>query len=108
MYDVDLTELLANAIADVRNLRPGPYQVRFAAGSKAVTACDPILLRQSFLNLLITAVEALKDSNGAIAVSVVKERGYIRLLIEHDGRGISAYRISQIFVRFLTRTRHDA
>src|SRR5213083_2735761 len=53
MYDVDLTELLANAIADVRNLRPGPYEVRFAGGSKAVTACDPILMRQSFLNLLI-------------------------------------------------------
>src|SRR5437773_5289755 len=30
MHDVDLTDLLANAIADVRNLRPGPYEVRFA------------------------------------------------------------------------------
>jgi len=106
MYDVDLTELLANAIADVRNLRPGPYEVQFAGGSKAVTACDPILMRQSFLNLLINAVEALNDSKGAISVSVVKERGYIRILIEDDGRGIPHNVISKIFLPFFTTKTH--
>src|SRR5213594_2803823 len=80
MYDVDVTELLANAIADVRNLRPGPYEVRFAGGSKAVTACDPILMRQSFLNLLINAVEALNNSKGAISVSLIKESGQVALI----------------------------
>src|SRR5438132_3543925 len=106
MHDVDLTDLLANAIADVRNLRPGPYEVRFAGGSKAVTACDPILMRQSFLNLLINAVEALNDSKGAISVSVVKERGYIRILIEDDGRGIPHNVISKIFLPFFTTKTH--
>src|SRR5438034_72931 len=96
MYDVDLTELLANAIADVRNLRPGPYEVRFAAGSKAVTACDPILIRQSFLNLLINAVEALNNSKGAISVSLIKESGYIRISIEDDGRGRSEEHTSEL------------
>jgi len=99
MYDVDLTELLANAIADVRNLRPGPYEVRFAA-------CDPILMRQSFLNLLINAVEALNDSKGAISVSLVMERGYIRISIEDDGRGIPHNVISKIFLPFFTTKTH--
>jgi len=106
MHDVDLTDLLANAIAAVRNLRPAPYEVRFAGGSKAVTACDPILMRQSFLNLLINAVEALNDSKGAISVSVVKERGYIRILIEDDGRGIPHNVISKIFLPFFTTKTH--
>src|SRR5439155_16856930 len=81
-------------------------EVRFAGGSKAVTACDPILMRQSFLNLLINAVEALNDSKGAISVSVVKERGYIRILIEDDGRGIPHNVISKIFLPFFTTKTH--
>src|SRR5438093_9110374 len=108
MYDVDLNELLTNAITDVRNLRPGSYDVRFAAANKAVIACDPILMRQSFLNLLINAVEALNDAKGGIAVSVdaVKERGYIRVLIEDDGRGIPHDSVSKIFLPFFTTKTH--
>jgi len=108
MYDVDLNELLTNAIADVRNLRPGAYDVRFATVNEAVIACDPILMRQSFLNLLINAVEALNDDKGGIAVSVdaVKERGYIRVLIEDDGRGIPHDIVSKIFLPFFTTKTH--
>src|SRR2546427_1815695 len=108
MYDVDLNELLTNAITDVRNLRPGSYVVRFAAANKAVVACDPILMRQSFLNLLINAVEALNGETGGIAVSVdaVKERGYIRVLIEDDGRGIPHDIVSKIFLPFFTTKTH--
>ncbi len=106
--DVDLNELLTNAITDVRNLRPGSYDVRFAAANKAVVACDPILMRQSFLNLLINAVEALNDDKGGIGVSIdaAKERGYIRVLIEDDGRGIPHDMVSKIFLPFFTTKTH--
>ena len=65
-------------------------------------------MRQSFLNLLINAVEALNDDKGGIAVSVdaVKERGYIRVLIEDDGRGIPHDIVSKIFLPFFTTKTH--
>src|SRR5437762_7754709 len=49
--EVDLTELLENTIADLKNLRPGPYDVHLKASGSAVVPCDPTLMRQSFLNL---------------------------------------------------------
>src|SRR2546430_2790884 len=67
MYDVDLNELLTNAIADVRNLRPGAYEVRFATVNEAVIACDPILMRQSFLNLLDRKSTRLNSSHSQIS-----------------------------------------
>src|SRR5205814_730931 len=69
IVEVDLAELLGNTIADLKNLRPGDYDVRFTVSSSAVVPCDATLMRQSFLNLLINAVEAL-DGKGVIRVSV--------------------------------------
>src|SRR6267142_5688528 len=59
IYPVDLAELLGNVISDLRNLRPGTYDVRLTASGNAVVPCDATLIRQSFLNLLINAVDAL-------------------------------------------------
>ena len=108
MYDVDLTELLGNAIAEVRNLRPGGYDVRFTAGNGAVIACDPTLMRQSFLNLLINAVESLDGAKGTISVSVdtAQERGHVRAVIEDSGRGMPHDMISKIFLPFFTTKTH--
>ena len=72
--EVDLAELLSNTIADMKNLRPGNYEVRFNSSGKVVVPCDPTLMRQSFLNLLINAAEAL-DRNGVIQVSVDALKG---------------------------------
>ncbi len=103
MHNVDLTELLQTAISDIRSVRPGGYDVRFNATSPAVIACDSTLMRQSFMNLLINAVEAL-DENGLISVSVdvVNERGHVQVLIEDNGRGIPSEVLPKVFVPFYT------
>jgi signal transduction histidine kinase len=83
--------------------------MQFQASSTAVVPCDPTLMRQSFLNLLINAVEALEsDSRGRISVSVNSMRGggIIRVLIEDNGRGISNDVISKIFLPFYTTKAH--
>jgi PAS domain S-box-containing protein len=103
MHNVDLTDLLQTVINDLRSVRPGEYEVRFTAASPAVIACDATLMRQSFMNLLINAVEAL-DENGIISVSVdaQNERGHIQIVIEDNGRGIPADVIPKVFVPFYT------
>jgi PAS domain S-box-containing protein len=107
MLDEDLTPLLQNVIAYVQSRRPGDYEVRFISSGEAVITCDPTLIRQSFVNLLINAVEAL-DAKGEITVSmdIVKERGHVRVLIEDNGREIPSDMVSKIFLPFYTTKTH--
>jgi signal transduction histidine kinase len=105
--DVDLVELLQSTMADLRNLRPGNYDLCFHASGEAVIPCDQTLMRQSFLNLLINAVEALDDP-GTISVSVdaMADADRVRVLIEDTGRGISSDVIPKIFLPFYTTKAH--
>ncbi len=107
MYEVDIAELLGTTIADLRNLRPGKYEVRMVASGNAVVKCDATLIRQSFLNLLINAVDAL-TSDGEISVSVdtLEDRGHVRVSIEDNGRGIPHHIVPKIFFPFFTTKSH--
>jgi PAS domain S-box-containing protein len=105
--DVDLCELLQNTMADLRNLRPGNYDLRFQASEPAVIACDQTLIRQSFLNLLINAAEAL-DEDGMISVSVdlMTDGHNVKVSIADNGRGIPSDVIPKIFLPFYTTKAH--
>ena len=107
IVEVDLAELLENAIADVKNLRPGNYDVRFAASGNAVVPCDATLMRQAFLNLLINAVEAL-EGKGTIFVSIdpAKDGRHVRISVEDTGRGIPSHILPKIFFPFFTTKTH--
>lgn len=107
IYDVDLAELLESVIADLKNLRPGHYSVRFHASGKAIVPCDSSLMRQSFLNLLINAVEALKGAGTvSVYVEAQTDRDHVRVLIEDDGHGIPSHVVSKIFFPFFTTKTH--
>lgn len=107
IHETDLVDLLKGVIADLKNRRPGQYEVRFLSSVDAVVECDPTLMRQSFLNLLINATEAL-DGTGTISVLVdaPTERGQVRVLIEDNGHGISPHVIAKIFFPFFTTKTH--
>jgi PAS domain S-box-containing protein len=107
IYETDLVDLLRAVITDLKNLRPGTYDVRFLASGNAVIPCDATLMRQSFLNLLINAAEAL-DGGGTISVLVDSspERDHIRVLVEDTGHGIPPHVTSKIFFPFFTTKAH--
>jgi signal transduction histidine kinase len=107
LYDADIVETLDSVITDVQKLRPGNYQIHFQYREKPVVEFDATLLRQSFLNLLINATEAL-DENGVINVSVnsPRPRDVVRIVIEDNGRGIPAAQLSKIFFPFFTTKAH--
>jgi signal transduction histidine kinase len=64
-------------------------------------------MRQSFLNLLINAVEAF-DGKGVISICVepVREPGHIQVLIQDNGRGMPSDVVSKIFLPFYTTKTH--
>jgi len=105
--ETDLVELLKSVLLDLRSLRPGDYEVRFLSSGYALVDCDPTLMRQSFLNLLINATEAL-NGNGTISVlvDVPAERGQVRVVVEDTGHGISQDVIGKIFFPFFTTKTH--
>jgi signal transduction histidine kinase len=104
---VDLAELLENTIADLKNLRPGDYDVRFTVSGNAVLPCDATLMRQSFLNLLINAVESL-EGKGKLTVSIdaPDHRRSVRIAIEDNGHGIPEHVAQKIFIPFFTTKTH--
>jgi PAS domain S-box-containing protein len=99
--EVNLTQLLQNTIGDLRNLRPGTYDVRFEATGSAPAPCDATLIRQSFLNLLINAVEAVGPA-GIIEVSIEKSDKSVRIAIQDNGHGIPENVLKKIFIPFFT------
>ncbi len=107
IHEVDLAELLSSVIADVKVLRPGDYDVGFHSVAEAIVPCDATLMRQSFLNLLINAAEAL-NGKGSITVraDLSLDRGSVRIAIEDTGRGIPGGQISKIFFPFFTTKAH--
>jgi signal transduction histidine kinase len=72
-----------------------------------VVTCDETLIRQTFLNLLINAVEALTDSSGKLTVLVEDaQRGHLRVTVEDTGRGIPNDQLAKIFLPFFTTKTH--
>jgi signal transduction histidine kinase len=107
IVEVDLAELLENTIADLKNLRPANYDVRFTASGKTVVPCDVTLIRQTFLNLLINAVEAMgKDGRLSVSIDSPDMRGSVRVAIEDNGHGIPPHIAQKIFIPFFTTKTH--
>jgi two-component system sensor histidine kinase HydH len=107
IFEVNLNEILEAVISDLKNLRPGSYELRFRASGNAIVGVDPTLMRQTFLNLLINAVEAMQGS-GTISVSVdaPKDRDQVRVVVEDTGPGIPNHIIPKIFFPFFTTKPH--
>jgi PAS domain S-box-containing protein len=107
IVEVDLAELLKNTLADLKNLRPGDYTVRFTVSGHAIVPCDATLMRQSFLNLLINAVESLEGA-GMLSVSIdaTDKRHPVRVAIEDNGHGIPPQVAQKIFIPFFTTKTH--
>jgi PAS domain S-box-containing protein len=107
LVEVDLAELFQNTIADLKNLRPGNYEVRFTASGNAVVPCDATLMRQSFLNLLINAVESLEGAGLlSVSISAPDKRRSVRVVVEDNGHGIPPHIMQKIFIPFFTTKTH--
>lgn len=107
IQELDLVDLLKAVVSDLRNLRPGQYEVIFRATTDAVVTCDATLIRQTFLNLLINAVESLTDGQGSVTVFIEDaQRRHVRVSVEDSGRGIPSHQLAKIFLPFFTTKTH--
>jgi PAS domain S-box-containing protein len=109
ILEVDLDELLESVIGDVRNSRPGNYEILRTTRVRAIVGCDATLVRQLFLNLILNAIEAASQApevTGHITVAMEsfseRDSRSLRIVIEDNGPGIPVHDLTKIFYPFFT------
>jgi signal transduction histidine kinase len=63
---------------------------------------DRVQLQQVFMNLMLNAIEAMKDSGGELTVKSELQDGQIEFSVSDTGVGLPAEQMDQIFSAFYT------
>jgi PAS domain S-box-containing protein len=63
---------------------------------------DRVQLQQVFMNLMLNAIEAMKDSGGELTVKSGLQDGQLQFSVSDTGVGLPAEKIDQIFSAFFT------
>jgi signal transduction histidine kinase len=63
---------------------------------------DRVQLQQVFMNLMLNAIEAMKDSGGELAVKSQLQDGQLQFSISDTGVGLPTEKMEQIFSAFFT------
>jgi PAS domain S-box-containing protein len=63
---------------------------------------DPVQLQQVFMNLILNAIEAMKDSGGELTAKSELHDGQLQLSVSDTGVGLPAEKMDQIFSAFFT------
>ena len=67
-----------------------------------IALCDRDQTKQTLLNLLSNAYDALPASGGSVALEVAGHNGRVTMTVADDGSGMSAETRSQLFEPFFT------
>ena len=63
---------------------------------------DRVQLQQVFMNLILNAIEAMKDSGGELTVKSQLQDGQLQFSVSDTGPGLPAGSVDQIFSAFFT------
>jgi PAS domain S-box-containing protein len=63
---------------------------------------DRVQLQQVFMNLMLNAIEAMKDSGGDLTVKSQRQDGQLQFSVSDTGVGLPAEKMDQIFSAFFT------
>jgi signal transduction histidine kinase len=63
---------------------------------------DRVQLQQVFMNLVLNAIEAMKDSGGELTVKSELQDGQLQFSVSDTGVGLPAEKVDEIFSAFFT------
>ena len=67
---------------------------------------DADKLEMALLNIIINAIEAVKDDTGTIDISVIEQPDFVRVTVSDNGRGISKENLTKLFEPYFTSKRN--
>jgi PAS domain S-box-containing protein len=96
---------LGKLVDDVLDLEQGSFAARGVVVERQLEECalvgDPEKLKQVVLNLVMNALDAMKDG-GVLRVAVASEGENARLMVADTGTGIDPAALAQVFDPFFT------
>lgn len=106
--DVDLCALVRCAVEKLAvRISMRAVQVSYHFPEIAPVVCgDAFLLERTVLNLLENAV-AFAPEGSTVAISLLRQEEYWRLLVEDSGPGVPEYALPRVFERFYSLPRPD-
>ena len=106
---IDLSELVGQVVLLMRDSAPEGTRVTFDSRGPEVVQADPDQLRQSVLNLVKNALEAVESDPGRLAkgggqvhVALGRGEGGVRLSVADDGPGMNQETRQRIFTPYFT------
>ncbi|MFA9465054.1 MAG: response regulator [Velocimicrobium sp.] len=106
MNQCALGEILEQVLLIVRNEAKYVVDVTISSFDNLDVYCNRSQIGQVFLNILINAIQAIKEQNrtdlGQVSIQVFKSEEYACISIKDDGPGISEENLSKIFNPFFT------
>jgi PAS domain S-box-containing protein len=72
----------------------------------AYIMADPMKLQIAFTNIIINAIEAMKENNGELDISVTSQNGHHLVSIKDNGMGISKETLPHLFEPYFTFKRN--
>jgi PAS domain S-box-containing protein len=101
---VDVNEIICEILTLLKGQATGcsvTMQTELAIGFPKAMA-DRVQLQQVFMNLLLNAIEAMKDSGGELTVKSVLQNGQFQFSVSDSGVGLPTEVMDQIFSAFFT------
>lgn len=101
---VDIGEILSGTIVQLRNealLQSVTIRTELAAGLPKVLA-DRVQLQQILMNLMVNAIEAMKNRGGELTIRSQAEDRALLISISDTGAGLPTENTDQIFAPFFT------
>jgi PAS domain S-box-containing protein len=72
------------------------------AGELPKVKADPVQLQQVFMNLMLNAIEAMRDEGGELTVKSQGKDGHLLFSVSDTGPGLPTGNVDQIFSAFFT------
>lgn len=94
-----------NAALDRITLQKIKLDINYCEKLAFVNA-DPEKLKLAFLNIIINAIEAMKEETGLLSISVETEKGNHIVKIRDNGSGIEEENLSKLFEPYFTSKRN--
>jgi len=104
LKDCDVQKVLTRAVDFIRSLaqRQEIEVEQRSAVDSIITQADEDMLYRAFLNILLNAIQAMKEGGSLVIETTLDEEGQIRFAFSDSGPGMSREKASQIFEPFYT------